>query len=485
MISVASLGQASKNDSLLVIEDNLIMNSFKFTGNPAFLWTIPLPQYGRVNLNGQVVSGNFKRPMQAEKISQVKATADGWKKINNIGYLGSFEYKKNYEQNIGWSAVYEPYEGNPFIWVDSSTGNWDRDHIRANIAVAGQAFKGRIQSGIQLDYQIGSGARTSDPKPFYIYRNILLKPGIVLKLSEKSSLGLVGGASFILENNELGYYNRGTNNVLLYRLRGYGTFSRVPFVSGERKRQGSVWSAGTHFIKQFNTFTLTLKGNADITQERVTEGISIPEPIGKFKELKWETGISTYFGNVLQGKSINLGLSSQEGTGRDVIFQADNAIYSHATLTVCADWWKSNKLLKTTNHGSLLLTFSDYSQKDKAIKGDFNFQSASINALWTYRKFLSKNYQLYIEPNTGYCHILGNEYTTQSDNTILSELIRKDYRFLASSYFEERLIVKLIVYPERKSYSHSFSGLLTYKKATGTMAFNDRRQFELGYTLIF
>jgi hypothetical protein len=81
---------------------------------------------------------------------------------------------------------------------------------------------------MQIHYAIGSGARTSDPKPFYRYRNIALMPGITYQLPKNQLIGITATIGFVKEENELGFFSDNNDNVLLYRIRGYGTSVEPP-----------------------------------------------------------------------------------------------------------------------------------------------------------------------------------------------------------------------------------------------------------------
>ncbi|MEJ7827477.1 MAG: DUF6850 family outer membrane beta-barrel protein [Segetibacter sp.] len=73
-----------------------------------------------------------------------------------------------------------------------------------------------------------------------------LRPGITYQVSSNEEVGNTGAAGFAKEENEIGNLTN-SSNVLLYRLRGFGNFTRALFVSGERRRYEMRWQGAAHF----------------------------------------------------------------------------------------------------------------------------------------------------------------------------------------------------------------------------------------------
>jgi len=424
----------SKTDSLQALSDERILNVYTLTANSAALWLLPLPDYGRVYGNGARVSGDFKKPLEPGSITALAAGAEGWKKQKKMGYRGSFHYEKRFDKDLKWTDERDAYNGNPFLWADSSIGHWDKDHIDARVDVSASPLGNALLSGLHLDYQVGTGARTNDPKPFYRYRSIAVQPGLLFKSSESSQAGITGGGTFILENNELGYYNRGTNNVLLYRLRGYGTYSRVPFVSGERNRKGQIWNAGAHWEKQVAGYVMLLYGSAQTRKEEVAEGIAKPDMIGRFREVSYDGGAFVSKGNLNRGHSFLLKVNSADAKGRDQVYQAENAAYTRRTVNGNFQWWdyksKSRILIKAGFSPALL----SYTQSDKASGSRFSVNTLGGKAEGLVRKYFTGGKQLEIAPELAYFHVLKNTYLAPNNNVVLREIVRKDYEFMAEPY---------------------------------------------------
>ncbi|MCD8539732.1 MAG: hypothetical protein LRY55_08145 [Leadbetterella sp.] len=379
-----------------------------------------------------------------------------------------------------WTDERDAYNGNPFLWADSSSGHWDKDHIDARAEVSASPLREILYSGLHIDYHVGTGARTNDPKPFYRYRRISVQPGFLLQLSENSRAGITGGGTFVLENNELGFYNRGTNNVLLYRLRGYGTYSRVPFVSGERTRKGQVWNAGAHWEKEAAGYFMLFYANTRIRKESVTEGIARPETIGKFRELSLDAGILVSRGNVNRGNSFLLTVNTANGKGRDEVFQAENVSYTRTAFNGNFQFWKYKSPSRILVKGGFLPVLARYAQSDRASGSSFSVHTLGGRTEGILRKHFSGTGQLEIIPGLAYDHVLKSTYMAPNDNIVLREIVQKDYEFMSASSVSASLKIQWNRFSPKGGHS-VFAGVnyvRSHKESHRTLA-------KTGYTFLF
>lgn len=187
--------------------------------------------------------------MQLQSFSTLSGETGGYRILKGWTYNGYFSYQKTYETNVAWSGVYDAYEGNPFLWADSGSGNWERDAVKANIALAAPVLFKKFVAGAAIDYTISASARKSEPKPFSRYRDLALRPGITMNLGASQQIGITGSTGFAKEENEMGVYSN--SNVLLYRLRGFGTFTKTPFISGERRLDELRLAGSAHYTKRW------------------------------------------------------------------------------------------------------------------------------------------------------------------------------------------------------------------------------------------
>jgi hypothetical protein len=475
--------QTSRLDSLHIFNDQRIIDVFSQTQNPAVLSNFPLPEHGYAQAGASMINGDFKRPMDAESMAQLQMSTGGFKRYKGWSYKSMFSYQKQFDVNTAWSGVMNAYEGNPFIWVDSSAGDWERDHISATINVATPVIFNKMNAGFSVDYNIGTGARSTDPKPFYRSRHIAMQPGIEWQSSAKSSLGMTGKISFIQEENELGFYS--SNNVLLYRLRGFGTFSKVPFVSGERKRNGTEVKGLLHYRRQYARHQLSINGYASQKYESVTEGVAILQNTGYFTEIHFGGSADIQKGDAQRGQSLSLGYELIEGYADDVIFRAESAGYTTHRMTGDISMWNTGADKKRIWQLTFSPSFSLMDISDLATRTQLTVTTLGVECQVNWRKTVSRNAQLQIRPVIGYHKPLQKELGIQNANVITKNLIEPDFAFFSTSYAQIGSLIMIDIGKPGDKFAHILKVQGEKLLVADYSPFNGRNRFHIGYTIIF
>lgn len=473
------LAQSTQADSLKALQDKRTVDSYLFTGNAATV-AENLPRYGYARATASSVAGDFKRPMEPSATAAYGLSTGGSMKIGNWNLLADFAYQKRYDRRVGWAAVNDPYGGNPFIWADSSRGKWDRDEVKATIGASAR-LTGRWKAGLAVDYHIGTGARTSEPKPFYRSRDISLQPGVVYRLSSSQEIGLSGTAAFTQEENEIGYYSN--SNVLLYRLRGYGTFSKSPFVSGERKRQGTRWKGGGHYLERWPTYQLLVQAAVSQIDEEVFEGVARTQTTGYFTGINLGGKVRLSTGNARKGKSLELSFENKNGYADDMIFRAESA--SCILHDLQAEWsaWKQRgdrDLLQWTVMPSL--RYVDY--VDQASYMQFTATTVGGSFQFNYRKGLGDQFNLGVKPAAGYYHTIDDGFTSRAQHVVIREIIRPDYQYFRNHFWRINCELELGINSKHLSSSHWIT-------LSGDMRWSNNKEqanritYQLQYSMLF
>lgn len=474
--------QSAKVDSIYMLNDNRVFNQHRYTKNPAAIASGYQPDFGYAIAKAGLVSGNFKRPMESSSSSVYSLSTGGYKTINRLRFLADFRYQKIYDNSIDWAAVNDPYEGNPFIWADSSSGKWDRDHIDATIGMAATVVNKKLHVGLVMNYAIGTGARTSEPKPYYRMRDISLRPGVIWNLSSSEELGITGEIEFVQEENEIGYYSN--SNVLLYRLRGYGTFSKSPFVSGERKRRGIQWKGSLHYGKEWKKYGLLVSATASQRDEEVFEGIAKTSTIGYFTGINFNGSIRLFTGNDLKGKALDIIYENKNGYADDMLFRAESASFIQHLLQAKLSVWKQGK--KT---GDLIqwnispsLCYNDY--VDQATYMQFAATTVGGTIELNYRKKLTKRTRLTFHPTAGYFTVVDNYFTVRNQQVVIQELIIPDYSYFSADFWKAGCQLSLEIQSERTHQSH-FITLSGNLRMSNNKDLSSRTFCQLQYSILF
>lgn len=483
LCAVYALGQSQMLDSIHIIQDSRSLNTFESTDNAATIGLSGYTQYGYASVMAKNINGNFKRPMEAERSNQLEIELGGFKKLKNWIYKTDFSYKKQYDKNVPWSGVANAYEGNPFIWADSSAGDWQRDHVKTSISLETPSIFKNILTGLKLDYQIGSGARISEPKPFYRQRYIALIPALNWIITPSKSLGFTAKINFIQEENEMGFYTN--SNVLLYRLRGYGTFSKTPFVSGERKRSGQELEARIHYQFQAKKYQFLISGFASQREEEINEGVAILNPSGFYSEINYGGNVALQSGKANNGKSVSLAYRLKNGFADDVIFRAQSASFIEHSFNANVSLWHSSNLSQSLWQYTIKPEFNFIEYTDQATVTQLSAATIGTKLLANWRKSIGQNIYLHVQPFVGYSYVTYSNFINLGENIITRNLILPDYHYFSANNFQYGGEISLTLNQLNKNTVHSISLKNNTVMVLNNPTFTDRNNTSLNYLIIF
>ncbi len=299
--------------------------------------------YGITRLSVTHHTGDFRRPQEPRQRTAIGLQSEGMRNVAGWRVYGDFDYQKRFDRQIAFSHGYDPLNGNPYVWADTLAGDWQRDHIRARVAVAAPRL-GRWQLGLSVPYHVGQGSRLLDPKPFYRFRDLALLPSVWRQVSARWGWGAVLGGQFTQEENEVGFF--AIDFPLLYRLRGYGSFSQSPIVSAERLVKGTIWQGTlqSHWQRQTGPRTVSWLGQVGgrLRQETIREGIAAPEAGGIFDETVVDAMLARLQTAGSGGHRLALQTELRQGSGTDPILRTTNPTYTRTTTRLDASRWRQS-----------------------------------------------------------------------------------------------------------------------------------------------
>jgi hypothetical protein len=481
------LGQSStcfaqkKMDSLLNWQYNQASLHWLVQTNANWQTDLNVPEYGMATATANLTSGRYRLPMEAEKTNQFKPGLEGMRRLNEWQINGALTYTKQYDEGIGWSNVYDAYGGSPLIWADSGKGNWERDHIVARLQLITPQIAEKWRAAMGLDYHVGTGARNTDPKPFYRYRLIALQPGMQYQKG-RHTLGISGNFSFEQEENELGFYAR--DNVLLYRVRGYGLFSRTSFVNGERKRNG--WQATGNLQWQYQTLKdkkWLLNIFAGSGEEEVTEGVANPVSTGFYQPIKAGADIVQQHGNMENGGRWQLRYLYHAGFIDDVILKAEAAAnYKQQVQGEWAFWKQKNKL---HTQWQFKPSFTSIEWVDQATQTQLYAATAALESGWIGQINSSNKNKWLLELGAGYHHNLESFINSRVDNVVISDLIMPAYDYFSFHRLSSNAQVIYQWNTARNKYQHRVQAQVNAMIPLGSQQDFQRMHASLTYSYLF
>jgi|GEM_PF-2328851 len=327
--------------------------------------------YGITTLGATHNTGDFRRPQAPRQQTAYALSSEGLRSVGRWLVYGEFAYQKTRDQQISFSHGYDPFNGNPYLWADTLAGEpdaarWTRDHIRARVALSSPRL-GRWRVGLTVPYHVGQGSRLLDPKPFYRVRELGVLPSVWYQAGPRWGWGVVAGGQSTQEENEVGYF--ATDYPLLYRLRGYGSFSRSPVVTAERLVSGTVWQGRLQTLHHTNPSAGAQSPSwlgqvgGQFRRETIREGVASPEAGGKFAETTLD-GLVAYVRPVAAGGSrVALRTDVRNGIGTDPILRTTGATYLLATAAIDATRWRQTAGVFRRDGVRLLAESLDYQDK--------------------------------------------------------------------------------------------------------------------------
>jgi len=387
-------------------------------------------------------------------------------------WQGKFAWQYQRDQGQAWNNTSLHPDVQPYLWADAATGRWDRNHFDAQVQV-GSAYAGNWQWGAGLFFEGGEADRFNDPKPLYRYRRLGIVPEVALRLGNRHWLAVQLLYISYSEDNEMGFFS--IDDPLLFRLRGYGTFTRTPFVSGERQL-GSQTLGGS--IRWVHPKQWEVQVGGRTTRGSAQEGVSIVTNGGDWQTLQARMYLKKVWESTAFAKQVMLSGIFRENEGKDAVFQAINARLQTAQFGI---GWKLTKSDTTGMRWQFQAEtgFTHRLQKDIATFTEAQVQrlplAANFGATWQ-----KKNVSPFVSLGGNYLHVLSSNLQVGS-NSALTELINPDFEILSASAFTAQMAFGMAWQHNQGMFQ--FSASLQRRQAINTAT--DFFQNQFGLSLAF
>ncbi len=270
------------------------------------------------------VSGDRRLVQEASERTLVSAMMYGGQENSTLHSTGIFRYRRVADREVRWSATAFPHAGTPYVWTDSTGGDWERDLVEVH--GAGGTAPGVLPSdllvGASISARFGQGARRNDPRPLFRIRDLRFSPGVALS-GERWTVGLAPILAWHREEGEIGYF--AGDDPFVFRIRGYGTFDRTQLVRGVRTREGRTMGAGVQLRRESDREQLVVAGQLTAGSDSIRQGIARPEFAGGHDRVEGRMAILlTRQGQDAALRTIRAMGRHEQGRGTDPVFRALN-----------------------------------------------------------------------------------------------------------------------------------------------------------------
>lgn len=179
----------------------------------------------RYSLQAGSTNGDFRRILDPGQINDSYWTASGSQRLGERSlFYGSFSYRFQTAADKTWSHNRQPYSGLPFVFADSSTGDWELNGLMWNVDISREFIRDRVYGGISVFYNVDEEYQDIFPRPKGNHRDMYINTGIGAVSSNDSRLGFMLKYFNIQESLATSKYSLDQEKTpIFYKLRGLDT----------------------------------------------------------------------------------------------------------------------------------------------------------------------------------------------------------------------------------------------------------------------
>jgi hypothetical protein len=398
---------------------------WKETGNASALTVDSLADSGTLSLIRTGRDGAFKRPQEAERITQEGFLSSGAYTFGGWQTAGEFRYTNNVERSVQWVSVAEPYRGNPYLWADTNGGDWYSRTIGVRTSVGSPQLFGLFRIGTAIDYSVTQGNRRNDPRPLYRVRTIVLRPSITIPLGADHSVGGMAAVGWRSEDDEIGYYTVDFSRVV--RLRGLGTSDHIQVSSQERmQRSRSLdWSGNYHGT--FGPFDAMVTASRGAERDTVVDGIADPDSAGSFLRDRSSVRTVLQYADEFMSFAFDLSQERSEGYGVDPVYLRTNYRVQEEAGRLAVGWWIGRNIYHAPFGGTVRLHRRKFGQRNITAKTLWDVQRISAAASLFGRTHLIPGAEVIISAEHEVPLSVSGTYSALRPTPLTPILVRPDY----------------------------------------------------------
>jgi hypothetical protein len=296
--------------------------------DPSSLGSPELTGFGVAWLSLDHALGSLRQVQDPSRRHRMQlAMAGRQQRQHGFGY-GRFSYARELEREVRWSAVADPHDPMPYLWADSSGGDWIRDEVRVGFA-EGHATSRGWALGWGANARYVQGARRNDPRPLVRLRDLDATVGLRGK-PHATPMGMMFTLGAVREENEIGYF--AGDDPFVYRLRGPSTFDRTQLVRAERAR--TSWRLqGRAFVQRpVHDRWVELGMGGEIRRDTILQGVARPEGGGSLRHGALSGWVSLLAEGQESPAALSLSGAAATSNGTDPVFRAVNLTQTDWTV---------------------------------------------------------------------------------------------------------------------------------------------------------
>ena len=174
-------------------------NLYSRSHNPSALWFSPVGNLLDFHADYDIRRGDLHDVDESSKINAFGVGISGQQRFNKVICSGSIAYNDGKEYARRWNSTLQIADDNPFILGDSIPSDFNTQRFNLSGTVAYKPLE-RLILALKLDYNTGSSANQTDPRPKTDGMHFVITPGVQYLMGGGFSLGLSGGFDLMSES---------------------------------------------------------------------------------------------------------------------------------------------------------------------------------------------------------------------------------------------------------------------------------------------
>lgn len=195
--------QSLGNTRLALLDEDNNLNLYNAVHNPAYLLFDEKTNWLKFYSGGDYAHTSLKRAYDPAKQQNLFVTFEGIKILGQHQiFWGKVNYRFNRKYQVSHAIEPNPYNDDPLVLTDTTTGNVYTDSPVVQVAYHNQILP-KIGIGVEMEYDISTGLKKQYTRPRTIHRNFEGKIGITYRLRPNLVWGSYLKAAFLQDQIEL------------------------------------------------------------------------------------------------------------------------------------------------------------------------------------------------------------------------------------------------------------------------------------------
>lgn len=410
--------------------------------------------YSTLEVNYNRESGDFHRPQDGRKVSNLDVTTEGFVNLGNALVWGSFAFTDNNQKDAGYNAsITDPYRGMPYYVADSHQSDWRKQFYNLKFRASTPLMGSRWAIGLEGTYKASIAAKQRDPRADTRFYTLELVPGVTYRMNDNHRLGLSLKYTSLKEDSRMENKNSYVDQDY-YILYGLGVAIKGIGEGRTANYYGDRWGAALQYNYSAAGLNLLVEAAYDIKSEVVEQNFTTPKKDAGVKDKTASLSLTAYKRGDAYSHWLKAGYVNRHIDGIQYLSQRDESEEQQGWIELHRNIRSTYRTDKASLHYALSKNRgTEYAWKVEAeatyLKQDDeyllphsvkNHENLLLTLGGKYNMVCSErlNRRLLWDVQVGYNANLSGEYLyggTYADYITVTELETNDLRFLTTDYW--------------------------------------------------